>query len=239
MPHLFNPKTNPWAAELLRLASQVFPALGDGERHLVAALYAARLYDRHVSDIPPRYRPGYLGYSVLAGEYVGGRRVRIVVTLNEVRERRDFPLAINEHDHVILLHVGNGRVAELFNGPGESAPKHASDIEILLEKLRQREPEDFAEWRGDGLRPASDRELRERFPGRPTEPVNDAAEVPPGKGGGNDRRGPGGPGEPGGPGGGGSDDGNGDGSGGLTEYLNHPVMLGVDGRLYDEILEQT
>lgn len=234
MPHRFDPNVNPYADELLRLSLAPEQRFSAGERHLMAAIIGAKLYDLGPHALHTRFHafvhPRGHVVRLMPRDNQDWRRVvlRIVFGDEDWNYYADS-IAIDEGSTLIILYVGNQGVIELFNGFANDATLQA--LKQRMEQLQSRE--EHRDEENEGRIPAlHDDEARRRWLGLFDGSPPDGA--PPG----HDGNGDGGDGDI--PGAGGSDGTGGPGgAGGTRELVHHPVLFSIDSAAFDAILEHT
>lgn len=226
MSHRFDPNTNPFADDLLRLGMAPSSRYSPRERQIFARILAAKIYGlRFRGDV---YYPGDWHWIRIDNDL---HNVEIAVLFDS-----DFPTTAistrfggaRDHLNLIVLTVGSKGVVEIFNGRW-----HAFAAEQMLREMDAMDSgEQATNEDADGrIPPRSDDELMRDYAGLGQ---NDPDRGPPRDGGGDGGGSDGGDGIP--PGGG---DGGFPGAGGIRELLDHPVLLTVNEATFDEILEQT
>lgn len=221
MSRVFDPNTNPYADDLLRLGLAPLSRFSAEERRAIGYVLAGKLYGleswrfRLVYPILPgvRFRSPY-SKDVIAMALLFDRE-RVGYDLDVIERRLARPY---HADTLIALNVGATGLAEIYNGPW--MPDAIGRIRSALER----------NWRGwdegvstfEEVIPAlSDEALRSNYLGRGDGAMGGGG----GEGGGNDGVPPGG-------------DDNMPGAGGTGELLNHPVLFSIDRAALDAILEQ-
>lgn len=233
---IFNPNTNPFADDLLRLRMAPSTRFSPRERRTFAKLVAGKLYGLELNG------PGFTfpSWRAMHGD-LSDRRL-VVVNVHFDSDLQDVEKSSIIYDtssklKFIVLSVGDYGVVELFNGSWEPSMRGTilSAIKNIIKNIGDEENV-FITQESNGILPRSDEEVRRDYLGEGPEDRDRGA---PGGGGGDggDQRGGGGGGR--GPGGGGDGANEGSGTGGTGELLNHPVLFAVERNIFDAILAQT
>jgi hypothetical protein len=217
---VFDPNTNPYADDLLRLALAPATRYLPHERRVLADTVAAKLYQVKTRDYWPRGYP-----YIYIDKHLGRRAVGITVVFEFEKDLEidvDYQY-FNRYDELVLLSVGVQGVVEVYNGPGKAF--EPQKIEAALYSLWNGHCID--EDLGEGTVPIrSDNEIAGDYQGRKG---RDGA-----NGGGNGRDG----------GDGGDDGGDGPGpegipgGGGARELMNHPILFAVESDVFDAIMRE-
>lgn len=230
MPHRFDPNVNPYADELLRLSLAPERRFNAPERHLMAAIIGAKLYDLEPHALHARFYAFIYPHAHIIRFASGKADDRHDIAMHVMFESDDmqapYPDSFvrDEGSTLIVLHVGDHGVIELFNGFMDD-----NTATVFAQRVaRLKSGQELREERHEGsMPPLDDEEARRRWLGLP--PVDG----PPG----NDGNGGGGDGNV--PGAGGDGPGDTPGAGGTRELVHHPVLFSVDSDAIDAILEQT
>lgn len=246
MPRKFNPRTNPYAHELMRLRDAPPSRYSPEERYILGQSLAGKLYgvQRHW-----RFRWPYLAYFRIPRAIPGnsGSFSRQLVLFDVVfdNDSQAEPEVRTAYRHwldrwqspddaiVVVLAIREDGVVEASNGIQERLSEW-SDVLRAVEKAGIDRPETEAQ---DGVPALSDADAAEAYfgPGRSDSPPPTGRDP----NGGRDDGGRDGGGRGSGPGGdGGAGDGGGSGAGGARELVNHPVLFSVDADVLRAILEQ-
>lgn len=214
----FDPDTNPYADDLLRLSLVPPGRYTDVERHTLARIIASKLYK--VSLVEPYYTDW--GFSTWVSEIHDRNFVEIDVLFDFDVMAFGTSFSSERYNGIksalIVLSAGTHGVVELFNG----VPDH-STIEHVWHAIEQMHAGEHGGTSNEfgAISHRSDDEVAGDY-------VGDTGAGRPGNGAG------------GGDGGqGGGDVPNGiPGSGGVGELINHPVLFTIERRIFDAILEQ-
>ena len=229
MTQAFNPNTNPYVDDLLRLNMIPSTRFTLQERRLSAVMLAGKLY-----GLENRRRwDGFYFFNVQ-------KKLRVAIDvvfetelpdLLETRRYFDRFEGYRLKTHLILLRVGASGVSELFNDKFGSTTR-----ETILRAVRQPERAAAILEAGSDAIPARPDEAvsREYFGQGPNEPNRSGGRM----GGSGEGRGRDGGGGGGGPTGGDGGNSEGSGAGGTRELLNHPVLFSVDHETLAAILDQ-
>lgn len=214
---VFDPNTNPYADDLIRLALAPATRYLQHERRALAEIMAIKLYQVNTHDRWPRDFP-YL----YIGRDLNWHEVGIKVIFEFERDvameviSRDFV----RYEELVVLSVGAQGVVEVFNGRPEGFER--KKIKAALSSLW--DGHRIEKDRGEGIVPIrSDKEAADDYQGRRGRDGSN------GDGNGGD----GGDGDGDGPGPGGMP-----GSGGTRELINHPILFAVEPGVFDAIMEQ-
>lgn len=217
----FDPDTNPYADDLLRLSLAPPGRYSDVERLALARIIASKLYK--VTLVEPHYTDW--GFSTWASEIRDGNFVEIDVLFDSDLTKLALPFRSERYERIqntlIVLSIGTNGVVELFNG----APDRS-----ISERVWRAIKQMYANENGD---------ISSQFDAVPRRSDDEAAGNYLGDGGASGHgNGAGGEGGGGGPGGGGDAPNGVPGSGGVGELINHPVLFTVERHIFDAILEQ-
>lgn len=228
----FNPKKNPYSADLLRLSRAPESRFTGQERHVSACLLVGKLYGLELASSRILYwRTDYVPLI-----FVGKNKIVLTAvvfeseSLDERLKELDYWThlvePINGGAHVLVLKVGESGVRELHNGEWHHS---RSSLSIRKQFQSTNALGSSADPEADSIPPRSDEEASIAYFG------NDSDQRGAGGGGNGDgsRRGGGG-------GGGFGDGGGGDqepSDGGVRELLNHPVLFSVEAETLRAILE--
>jgi uncharacterized membrane protein YgcG len=220
MMRTFNPDTNPYADDLMRLGLAPLERYSYEERYALARLIASKLYK--ISFKPPYHADA--GFSSWHSDAHSGRTVEIGVIFNSDLEqhRLSRPEDLYGHDQLlIVLDIGKNGVVEVFNGVSDEGT--FDQVRKAIASVRNGEYGGLADG-PNATPPRTDSEVVDDYEGnREANRAN--------RGGGRDGGG-------GGSDGGGGALGNASGSGGTGELINHPILFAVEEDTFDAILER-
>lgn len=234
----FNPNTNPYADEILRLVHIPKSRFTTLEKMTSAAVLGAKLYGLEILEQPRifwRWPHGSLFTIPHGSNSPVWVEVLFETEKHEVPERlRDLEMWADwledrgGRPHLIALKAGNDGLIELYNGLWQ----RGESWKLITSRLEQDTVSDFEQSSSEPIPRRTDEESSAAYFGRSSIQ---------GGGGGRD----GGFGGGGGGGGdGGSDGGDGPqgqtpGAGGVREMLNHPVLFSADKETLRAILENS
>ncbi|GEM_PF-6081049 len=224
MSRVFDPNTNPYADDLLRLALAPPSRFSKQERRAMGSILAGKLYGLGIST-----RSWYFldhDEAHFLGSDVWGIVAIVLIfddendewTLERMLRRLGYRKAA---DQMIVLSVGAAGVIEIYNGPWITA---VSSIRNASNSIWN--ADDAPRYPTEGDIPAgSDAELSRDYLGQDRGGGGEGDDGRGGDGGGNDGVPPGG-------------EGGSSGAGGVGELLNHPVLFSIERRHFDAILRQ-
>lgn len=224
MLHSFDPDSNPYAEDLLKLSRIPEARYTDAERRALARIVASKLYQ--VSLIEPYETDWRYGAWVSAG--APGPFVDIDVLFDSELSKLDPTRYRDIRKQLIVLSVGRHGVIELFNGQ----TRH--DVFELVKQAIARIGFD-----GEGDERKNDRRIPHRNDDKAAADYERDATVESGI----DQSSDGAGGQNGGGRGGDGDGDNpvgppGSGRGGVEEVINHPVLFSAAPEILDAILRQ-
>ena len=235
----FDPNTNPYADDLLRLRFAPLQRYTHIERIALGRVIAAKLY-----DLVPDF---YFSFTrrPLWRNLADDNPVELHLVFDDAVNASKLYQRLQRYDglpllQLIILVAGHGGVVEVFNGlRHDLSPEY---LAIALDAMRGTGVRNLPEQE-DAVQARDDRDAASDYAGAPRQEGRARGDVGDGRrnggGGGADRndRGNGGGGD------GGGDDGDGprgtSGSGGVSELVNHPVLFTVDRQVYNAILDET
>ncbi len=225
MSRVFDPNTNPYADDLLRLALAPKSRFSPRERRIMGHILAGKLY-----GLRPLGRDWHFPYRGVMYFREGTRGRDVAIALYFYDENEGWYLEMMAERvaymdaavQMIIIGVGSSRVIELYNGP--MGPAASSSIRNLSNHLPQEDDAPRAQTEG-GFHPRSDAALTRDYLGHDRGGGGEDGGGRGGDGGGNDGVPPGG-------------EGGSSGAGGVGELLNHPVLFSIERRHFDAILRQ-
>ncbi|CAG9234833.1 hypothetical protein [Burkholderia vietnamiensis] len=224
MLHSFDPDSNPYAADLLKLSRVPEARYTDAERRALARIIASKLYQ--VSLVEP-YETDWR-YGAWVSESASGRFIDIDVLFDSEFSKLDPWRYRDIRKQLIVLSVGRHGVIELFNGQ----TRH--DVFELVKQAIARIASD-----GESDERTNERRIPHRNDDKAAADYERGATVESGIDWNSDGAGGQNGGGRGGDGGGDNPDGPpGSGRGGVKEVINHPVLFSAAPEILDAILRK-